>query len=80
MAYNKIIYDQKVLIDLTNDTVTEDRLLAGVTAHDKSGNTIRGSLLQGHPEVFVLEETLEDEILDSNSEPILGWCIYDLRK
>lgn len=42
MAYNKIIYGGKTLIDLTADTVTPDKLLVGATAHDKSGATITG--------------------------------------
>lgn len=43
MAYNKIIYGGKTLIDLTGDTVTADRLLKGTTAHDMSGEVITGS-------------------------------------
>ena len=37
---NKIIYGGKVLIDLTGDTVTADKLLENMTAHDKSGATV----------------------------------------
>lgn len=40
---NKIIYGGKVLIDLTSDTVTADKLAEGITAHDKSGATITGT-------------------------------------
>ena len=43
MAYNKVIYDGKTLIDLTSDTVTSNQLKAGVTAHDKSGTVITGT-------------------------------------
>ena len=43
MAYNKIIYGGKTLIDLTGDTVTADKLLKGVTAHDMSGESITGT-------------------------------------
>ena len=43
MENNKIIYGGKVLLDLTNDTVTASDLKAGVTAHDKSGAVITGS-------------------------------------
>lgn len=43
MGYNKIIYGGTTLIDLTADTVTADKLLAGVTAHDKSGEEILGT-------------------------------------
>ncbi len=47
MAVNKIIYNAQVLIDLTNDTVAADNLLAGVTAHDKSGNQVTGNVTFG---------------------------------
>ena len=43
MAYNKIIYGGKTLIDLTGDTVTAYRLLKGVTAHDMSVESITGT-------------------------------------
>lgn len=42
MAINKVEFGDEVLIDLTEDTVTEDTLLEGETAHDASGNQIRG--------------------------------------
>lgn len=40
---NKVIYGGKTLIDLTGDTISPDKLLAGITAHDKSGAPITGS-------------------------------------
>lgn len=40
---NKVIYNGTVLIDLTADTVTEDKILAKYTAHDKAGNIIMGT-------------------------------------
>ena len=43
MAYNKIIYNGSVLLDLTSDTVTAADLASGVTAHDKSGAQITGT-------------------------------------
>ena len=42
MAVNKIIYGGNTLIDLTGDTVSEDKLISGITAHDKAGNLIEG--------------------------------------
>ena len=33
MAANKVVFGNKVLIDLTGDTVTEEALLKGYTAH-----------------------------------------------
>ena len=34
---NKVIYGGDVLIDLTGDSVSADKILKGITAHDKSG-------------------------------------------
>lgn len=45
MEKNKIIYGGKVLLDLTNDTVSSDTLIEGTTAHDKSGRIITGNLV-----------------------------------
>lgn len=43
MANSKIIFGGDVLIDLTGDTVAADKVLAGITAHDKKGDPITGS-------------------------------------
>lgn len=43
MAINKVIYGGNALIDLTGDSITKDKLLAGYTAHDKSGEVIEGT-------------------------------------
>lgn len=40
---NKVVYGGTVLIDLTGDTVTADKVLNGYTAHDKSGEIITGT-------------------------------------
>ena len=40
---NKVIYGNTVLIDLTADTVTADKILTGFTAHDQSGAVITGT-------------------------------------
>lgn len=40
---NKIVYGNTVLIDLTADTVTDDKILTSYTAHDASGNIITGT-------------------------------------
>ena len=44
---SKVVYGGKTLIDLTSDTVTADKLLSGVTAHDKSGAAITGACTFG---------------------------------
>ncbi len=40
---NKIVYGNTVLIDLTGDTITADKILVNYTAHDASGNIITGT-------------------------------------
>lgn len=48
MAYNKFIKkDGEVLLDLTGDTVTADKLAEGATAHNASGEVIEGSMKAG---------------------------------
>ena len=44
MAVNKVVYGTSVLVDVTSDTVTADKMLAGYTAHDKSGNQVTGTV------------------------------------
>lgn len=45
MAVNKVVYNNKTLIDLTNDTITTNDLVEGIVAHDKSGTQINGTLV-----------------------------------
>ena len=47
MAVNKVVYGTTVLVDLTKDTVTADKLLKGATAHDASGEPITGTMEAG---------------------------------
>ena len=42
MAVNKVIYGGNTLIDLTGDSVTEDNLLVGASAHNMAGVKIDG--------------------------------------
>lgn len=45
MNYNKVVLSSgSVLIDLTADSVAPEKLLSGITAHDKSGAQVTGTL------------------------------------
>lgn len=44
MGYNIIKYAGKVLIDLSKDTVTSDKLLEGYTAHGANGDKVTGTM------------------------------------
>lgn len=43
MANNKVVFGSTVLIDLTADTVTADKILASYTAHNAAGDVITGT-------------------------------------
>ena len=43
MPVNKVVYGEETLIDLTEDTVAADKLMAGYTAHAADGTPITGT-------------------------------------
>jgi hypothetical protein len=43
MGKSKVEYYGTVLIDLTADTVTADKLASGITAHGKNGDAVTGT-------------------------------------
>jgi hypothetical protein len=78
MAVNKVEKGGKVLIDLTGDTVTPEKLAKGATAHDKSGKSIVGTmsaniktyeLTLAKSSGWVLLTTLDDEVLAHINDP-----------
>ena len=44
MAVNHVIINGETVVDLRNDTVSADKLIKGVTAHDKTGAAITGTV------------------------------------
>lgn len=43
MANSKVVFYGETLIDLTGDTVAKEKLLKGITAHDKAGEPVIGT-------------------------------------
>lgn len=73
MAVNKIEYAGKVLLDLTEDTVTEDQLLEGAAAHDKTGKQIVGVLINLAEDTVAPENLLAGATAhDSSGQRIVG--------
>lgn len=66
MSVNKVVYNKKTLIDLSNDTVTSDTLLRGCVAHRADGTIITGTLFSGYPS----EQSFYDVLCDSSGNPI----------
>ena len=72
---NKVVYGSDVLIDLTGDTVSSDKLLSGTTAHDKSGGTITGvipSLAAATYTPGTIDQTIDAGKYISGSQTIKG--------
>lgn len=73
MAINKVEYAGKVLLDLTEDTVTEDQLLEGAVAHDKTGRQIVGALINLAEDTVAPENLLAGAVAhDSSGQRIVG--------
>lgn len=45
MGVNKVVYGGETIVDLTEDTVTPEKMLSGTTAHNKSGDPISGNVI-----------------------------------
>ncbi len=80
MAVSKVVYETKVLIDLTNDTVAPDTLFKGCTAHMADGTIITGTLFSNYPDEQCFYDTLQDlngnEIEDISGSGIKGKTVY----
>lgn len=80
MAANKVVYGGNILIDLTGDTVTEETLMNGYTAHKADGTIITGTAFAGYPNEYVFLDGLEDSngefIEDASGDTLYGRTIY----
>lgn len=80
MANNKVIFGNNVLIDLTEDTVTADKLALGFTAHSASGEQIVGTMASGG---YIIRITTPDSelygetITISKNDVIIGTTEFD---
>lgn len=80
---NKVVLkDGTTLIDLTNDTVAASCLLAGVTAHDKSGAKITGTFLSEFDEELEFTDSITDSsgnsLIDNSGTQITGIRKYKM--
>ena len=71
LKYNKVVINNKVIIDLTTDTVTPETLLSGRVAHSSDGSTIVGTYrLPSFDISDVLKDSSGESVLDSSDSPI----------
>lgn len=80
MPVNKVVYAGETLIDLSDDTVEQDTLLAGVVAHRADGTVVTGRLFDGLPDRETVWMQLHDSngqvITGSDGTPVLGGALY----
>lgn len=57
MGNNKIVFGDRVLIDLTGDTIKPEFLLEGETAHNNAGDSINGTI----PRIWLRELIFESK-------------------
>ena len=75
MAVNKVIIGNEVKLDLTSDTVSADKLLSGITAHDKSGEKITGTCnfdIDSSEATAALAEVLSGRSFAARGEMLTG--------
>lgn len=75
MAVNKIVIDNEVKIDLTADTVSPSTLALGITAHDKSGNIITGTMASSPDAPTVSELTISGDLSYWDNKGAWDWFI-----
>ena len=72
MAVNKVIYAGNTLIDLTQDTVSADKLLSGCTAHDSAGVLIHGSYSPSSTRLIIITESGNQVTAKNGSTTLTG--------
>lgn len=74
MPANKVIVNDSVILDLTGDNVTPATLAKGVTAHDKSGSKIMGTLTvpESQSKTVELSMTSGNQVVTPDSGKVLS--------
>lgn len=78
MAVNKVVINDEIKIDLTSDTVSPDTLSKGITAHDKSGNVIVGTM-EGGGSSQRIESSVYTEEIKQGPVPYTVYRLYNPR-
>ena len=75
MAINKIIVDGVTKIDLSQDTVTADKVLEGLTFHDATGSLCTGTMKQSTGSADVGDITLYTKLAYTYDEYVANSSI-----
>ena len=75
MAVNKIVINNEVKLDLTADTVSPSTLASGITAHDKSGELIIGTMASSPDAPTISELTIGGDLSYWDNKGAWDWFI-----
>lgn len=75
MGINKVVVNDEVKLDLTADTVSPSTLALGITAHDKSGNIITGTMASSPDAPTVSELTIGGNLSYWDNNGAWDWFI-----
>ena len=73
--YNKVVWGDKTLIDLTGDTIEPQYIIQKKTAHDRSGNIITGTCpfdADTSGATVTADEILDGEVAYANGNEVIG--------
>lgn len=71
MGANRVIFGNETLMDISEDTVNENNLLLGATAHDADGNSVVGAVIT-HDVIDNLTSTSTEDALSANQGKVLN--------
>ena len=75
MGINKVVVNDEVKLDLTADTVSPSTLALGITAHDKSGELITGTMASSPDAPTVSELTIGGDLSYWDYKGAWDWFI-----
>ena len=75
MGINKVVVNDEVKLDLTADTVSPSTLASGITAHDKSGELITGTMASSPDAPTVSELTIGGNLSNWDNYGAWDWFI-----
>ena len=75
MGINKVVVNDEVKLDLTADTVSPSTLASGITAHDKSGELIIGTMASSPDAPTVSELTIGGDLSYWDYKGAWDWFI-----
>ena len=76
MGVSKVVLGEETLVDLTSDSVSEENLLEGATAHGADGEPVKG-IVEIKPKTLTTTKTGEQiHLVDSTDNKVVEFALY----